>query len=761
MDMLLTITIATIIAVFFLFRYIRDQKKTEAASRESQEKGKLHSTGPQAQFPLIDMTYCIGCASCTIVCPEGDVLAMLGGKAVMVNGHKCIGHSLCAEACPVGAITMVTAAGGTSADMPYLTSEHETTTPNVFIVGELAGLALIKNAINQGRDCIDLVTARIAGVATPVRGVYDVLIVGAGPAGISAALRAIENKLNYMVIEQDEEIGGTVAKYPRQKLVMTSPVQFPTYGTFKKRELSKEDLIAFWQKVMDRADFKARTGEKVQDIKKGEDGLFTVVTTKDQHRARVVILALGKTGSPRKLGVKGEELPKVMYRLIEADHYVNNQILVVGGGDSAVEAAMGLGHQVGNKVTLSYRKDAFSRIKERNTQRIQECMRAGTVKVVFNSAPVEIKEKTVIFEVKGNIEEIPNDFVWVFAGGEPPTAFLKKIGIGFGLQDLTAQASNEAKMAAQANQELAKSGTTKSVTAEARDEPSKGEPAKSELTNDKPGSSAGHRADVTAQASNEAKMAAQGTQEVAKSGRSKKESVSGEVSRDEVFKKDPTKPQLTNDKPGFSAGHGESEPSPSRAGETRFPHQPIDAATHTRRNILIPAAADLAHRIVDISLRNAEALRSSIQDRNDEAREQRWFLVVCEFLYFFMHLTKRFSDKELGQKQRRELLDELRPLVIISTVERVFTDCSIELKRHLATDTIKNSYYAEIAYLVCENKNSLFSKLAERVAEQLGGRKNPSVVHDGTFTKTMSLALVAFNELNFPGTVRAIGSDNS
>ncbi|PYX48753.1 MAG: 4Fe-4S ferredoxin, partial [Acidobacteria bacterium] len=418
MDMLLTITIATIIAVFFLFRYIRDQKKTEAASRESQEKGKLHSTGPQAQFPLIDMTYCIGCASCTIVCPEGDVLAMLGGKAVMVNGHKCIGHSLCAEACPVGAITMVTAAGGTSADMPYLTPEHETTTPNLFIVGELAGLALIKNAINQGRDCIDLITARIAGGATPVRGGYDVLIVGAGPAGISAALRAIENKLNYMVIEQDEEIGGTVAKYPRQKLVMTSPVQFPTYGTFKKRELSKEDLIAFWQKVMDRADFKARTGEKVQDIKKGEDGLFTVVTTKDQHRARVVILALGKTGSPRKLGVKGEELPKVMYRLIEADHYVNNQILVVGGGDSAVEAAMGLGHQVGNKVTLSYRKDAFSRIKERNTQRIQECMRAGTVKVVFNSAPVEIKEKTVIFEVKGNIEEIANDFVWVFAGGE-------------------------------------------------------------------------------------------------------------------------------------------------------------------------------------------------------------------------------------------------------------------------------------------------------------------------------------------------------
>jgi len=276
--------------------------------------------------------------------------------------------------------------------------------------------------------------------------IFDVLIVGAGPAGISASLRAIEKRLHYLTLDA-EEVGGTVAKYPRQKLVMTSPVEFPLHGKFKKTELSKEELMAFWQSVLRRADFKCRQGEKVEDIKKEPDGIFTVSTAKARYRARSVVLALGKGGSPRKLGVKGEDLPKVMYRLIEADHYVNKKILVVGGGDSAIEAAMGLGHQVGNQVVLSYRKEAFSRIKERNAQRIQEAVRKGKVKVVFNSNPVEFGNDSVILDVQGKLQQIPNDYVWIFAGGDPPTAFLKKIGVGFGAQDLTTTGSKEAKEA--------------------------------------------------------------------------------------------------------------------------------------------------------------------------------------------------------------------------------------------------------------------------------------------------------------------------
>jgi thioredoxin reductase/Pyruvate/2-oxoacid:ferredoxin oxidoreductase delta subunit len=447
MDRLITFAIAAAICLVFLLSYMKKLKAQEKQAHEAAKKGAIYSQGPQSQHPHIDANACIGCATCTGVCPEGDVLAMLGGKAVIVNGYKCIGHSLCAEACPVGAITMVMASPGMSADLPVLSPQCEANVPNLFIAGELGGLALIKNAINQGRDCVDTITERISTLrASSTPGVLDLLIVGAGPAGISASLRAIEKKLSYVTIEQDE-IGGTVAKYPRQKLVMTSPVEFPLHGKFKKLELSKEELIAFWKSVLGRVDFHVRTGEKIEDIRKGKDGVFTVVSSKETYQARAIILCIGKSGNPRKLGVKGEELPKVMYRLIETDHFINKRILIVGGGDSAVEAAMGLANQNGNKVTLSYRKEAFARIKERNAGRIQEYMRSGKVTVLFNSMPTEFRSDSAVLEINGQSHVIPNDFVWIFAGGEPPRAFLEKIGVQLGSRDMTLEGSNEAKLA--------------------------------------------------------------------------------------------------------------------------------------------------------------------------------------------------------------------------------------------------------------------------------------------------------------------------
>jgi thioredoxin reductase (NADPH) len=455
MDNFISFSIAVAIILFFLITHLRRLKRRDAEAVVAAEKGKIISHGPQSQHPKIDGNLCIGCASCTLVCPEGDVLAMFGGKAVIINGYKCIGHSLCMDACPVGAITMVMADPSVNGDTPILTPKQETTVKNMFIVGELGGLALIKNAINQGRDCIDHIATRLAasGVSRNNTDVHDVLIVGAGPAGVSASLRAIEKNLKYITVDEGE-IGGTVAKYPRQKLVMTSPVEFPMYGKFKKWELSKEELLKFWDQVLRRADFKFSKGEKVSDIQKAEDGTFVVHTSNNQYRTRYVVLALGKGGSPRKLGVKGEGLPKVMYRLIEADHYINKKILVIGGGDSAVEAAMGLAAQVGNTVTLSYRQANFSRLKDRNVKRLEECVRKGKLKVIYNSNPVEFTEESAILEVSGTAQKLANDFVWIFAGGDPPTAFLKKIGVGFNSKNLTLEGSSEAKAAKKPSLEL-------------------------------------------------------------------------------------------------------------------------------------------------------------------------------------------------------------------------------------------------------------------------------------------------------------------
>jgi len=421
-----------------IVRHVRRTNRKEAAARAAAERGNLHSDGPRAQHPHIDATHCIGCGACVEVCPEGDVLAVLAGKAAIVNGHKCIGHGLCAEACPVGAITIVMASPSVGADMPQLSTEHETNVPNLFIAGELGGLALIKNAVNEGRDCIDLIGRRLFSIkrGRAVPGVVDVCIVGAGPAGISASLRAIERKLSYVTLEQDE-FGGTVAKYPRQKIVMTSPVEFPLYGKFNKLQMSKEEIIKFWQKLHGRAGLTVNTQEKVERISREPDGTFTIESAKGRYRAWTVILALGRRGTPRKLGVPGEELPKVMYGLIEAEAYTHAHILVVGGGDSAVEAAMGLAHQRGNRVTLSYRREAFSRIKERNAQKLPEYTKSGRLQMIFNSQPVTIAEKSVRLEVAGTVREIPNDYVWVFAGGTPPSEFLKACGVQMGPQDLT------------------------------------------------------------------------------------------------------------------------------------------------------------------------------------------------------------------------------------------------------------------------------------------------------------------------------------
>jgi thioredoxin reductase/Pyruvate/2-oxoacid:ferredoxin oxidoreductase delta subunit len=433
MEQLFTWGIAALVLGFFVLRYWIAHRRTEARAREAAERGPLFSEGPRAQHPKIHADSCIGCGACVTACPEGDVLAVVNGKATIVNGHKCIGHSLCADECPVGAIEMVMAKPSSTSDMPRLSEQNETSVEGLFIAGELGGLALIKNAVNQGRDCVDIVAERLSSQPPVSAGgeVFDLVVVGAGPAGISASLRAAEHKLSTLTLER-EEIGGTVSKYPRQKLVLTSPVEFPLHGKFRKMQLSKEELIQFWESVMKRTDLNIHTGEVVDSLCKCDDGLFHIRTAKGEYRSRAAILALGRSGTPRKLGVPGEELPHVLYRLIEADHYTNKNILVVGGGDSAVEAAMGLAHQPGNRVTISYRRGDFVRLKDRNAKRIEDHIRTRKIEVLFNSEPTEFRAGSVLIKTSDGERELPNDCTWIFAGGIPPSDFLKAAGVAFG-----------------------------------------------------------------------------------------------------------------------------------------------------------------------------------------------------------------------------------------------------------------------------------------------------------------------------------------
>lgn len=402
--------------------------KHRAAEKKAKQKmlkiAGTEQTVPVALHPQIDLLECIGCGTCVKACPESGVLALVGGQATLIHAAKCVGHGLCAEQCPVGAIKMGFGSAGRNASLPAITEHHETNIPGIYIVGELSGIGLIRNAVQHGIHAID----HIAASGTTRSGnINDVLIVGAGPAGLAAALAAKKSGLRYTLLEQGD-IGGTILQYPRRKIVLTSPVELPIWGRLKFTETTKETLLDIWQQIIAKCMLKIQTNERVLEIHQ-TDGAFEVTTTVGKHVARKVVLALGRRGTPRKLGVPGEGLSKVTYRLIEAESYQNCDIMVVGGGDSAVEAAVALAGQKGNRVTLSYRKEEFTRIKERNEKNLKELRQQEKLKVLLASEVQEIRPEAVSLQYKDKLMEIPNQYVFIFAGGELPYDFLKKTGI--------------------------------------------------------------------------------------------------------------------------------------------------------------------------------------------------------------------------------------------------------------------------------------------------------------------------------------------
>ena len=410
--------LAAILAVYVA----RRRRRERAHARELAEARDAGLTEPASLHPVVDPLRCIGSASCAKACPE-HALGVIDGKAQLLNPAACIGHGACEASCPVEAIRLVYGTERRGVDIPLVKPDFETNVPGIFIAGELGGMGLIRKASEQGRQAMANI-ARRPKTSAPL----DVVIVGAGPAGIAAGLGAIEHRLAYVLLEQEADLGGAVFHYPRQKIAMMAPVDLPVVGKVRFTEVSKEKLLEFWQDIVARAGLEITFNDRMERVEPA-DGGYRVHTTRGSYHTRAVLLAIGRRGTPRKLDVPGEELPKVVYRLIDPEQYRGRKVLVVGGGDSAVEAALACAEQPGTTVALSYRGDAFNRIKGANRERLQRAQATTRLKVILNSQVGRIGVDRVELLQAERALDLPNDIVIVQAGGVLPTALLRQLGV--------------------------------------------------------------------------------------------------------------------------------------------------------------------------------------------------------------------------------------------------------------------------------------------------------------------------------------------
>jgi thioredoxin reductase (NADPH) len=408
-----------------LWFYLRHRSRRHAADHaELQSSREQGLNEPPSLHPVVDLSRCIGSGGCAKACPE-QALGIVAGKAVLISAASCIGHGACQAACPVEAISLVFGTEKRGMDIPQVSPEFETNVPGIFVAGELGGMGLIRKAAEQGRQAIEFIRKRSKGKFD-----LDVVIVGCGPAGLSAGLAAMQHKLRFRLMEQEDSLGGSVYHYPRQKVAMTAPVHLAIVGKMRFGEVQKEKLLEFWLGVVEKTQLPISFRERMESVEPEGDG-FLVKTSKATYRTRSVLLTIGRRGTPRKLGVPGEESAKVAYRLVDPAQYVNQAVLVVGGGDSALEAAIAMAEQPGTDVILSYRSEAFSRVKQKNRVRLEELESQGRLRVMLSSKVLRIDEHQVVITWQGGEQVHRNDAVIVCAGGELPTPLLQKMGVQF------------------------------------------------------------------------------------------------------------------------------------------------------------------------------------------------------------------------------------------------------------------------------------------------------------------------------------------
>lgn len=418
-------------AVFLLcgivvFLYLRAQLKGSRKTGKKIEEAKaagLHE--PVSLHPVIDVNTCIKSGACVAACPEDDILGIMNGRGTVINASRCVGHGACFHACPVEAITLCIGTEKRGVELPHVNQTYETNVPGIYIAGELGGMGLIKNSVEQGRQAVEYLSKSLKNKGGDA---LDLVVIGAGPAGISATLMAQKNGLKTVTLEQDS-LGGTVFTFPRSKVVMTSPMELPLYGRVKLYDTSKTELLGLWNEVIDKHGIEIQENSRVDRIEHLDNGFEVFTGNGKSYIAKRVLLAIGRRGTPRKLGVPGEEKEKVAYRLLEPELISGKDIMVVGGGDSAIESALLLADD--NRVTLSYRKDQFSRIKPKNNENILKAIAEGKIVMKYSTNVTEIMDDAVLLKHSEteDVESISNDLIYIFAGGILPTKFLESIGI--------------------------------------------------------------------------------------------------------------------------------------------------------------------------------------------------------------------------------------------------------------------------------------------------------------------------------------------
>jgi dihydropyrimidine dehydrogenase (NAD+) subunit PreT len=397
-------------------------------------QAEAHRRGPAlgaVEQPKIDLAKCVGCGACVRACPEEGALALVHGQAALIAADRCVGHGACATACPTAAIEVGPGDPTGRSDLPALSPELEALgASGVFVAGEATTRALIQPATEQGRRVGEAIAARKRAGQLP-RAPVDVLVVGAGPAGLAAALAAKAEGLSLLWIDRESEPGGTIARYPRRKLVLTKPLDLPLYGRLPAKAYTKEELVALWERIVREQDLPFQGQVEVQALARQPDGSLIAETNRGPLCAAAVCMAVGRRGTPTRLGVPGEDSPLVKYRLEDADSYRGRRILVVGGGDSAAEAALALSAH--NAVTLSYRRLAFRRLKRTNETQLQAAVEAGRLHVELGSEVLGIDTVGAQLKRAGTqtSSHIACDDIFLMLGGQAPRALLERCLVPF------------------------------------------------------------------------------------------------------------------------------------------------------------------------------------------------------------------------------------------------------------------------------------------------------------------------------------------